>query len=232
MSLSSPFFRCRAYGALAAVILTAALARGAGAAPHFELEAAPAFTSFQYEDAPGEWENGWRTTLGAGANLEFPIRESAAIQTGLRYAQFGNRVHVHVEVDTGSSLFIFDEHFRLTQSVVAVPVRFVLRPTAGRSLFFAAGPEAAFTVAGRSEVEPSEIFGSSLNEGSYANIRKTLAPVVLLGDVEAGTGFRIGRQDVRAGLRYTHGITDAGKKDDWLINWKTQSFEAVFGLVW
>ena len=211
-------FASASIGALVLMLGTEA----AFAHPRLEFEAGPTWTTLLYREELPVWENGGRLLFAGGANLEFPIRSSTALQTGLRYLPLGNSVKI--------DLAGYD-HFRVTQHYVALPLRLRLRPTPARRFFVAAGPEAAILVNARISTDAVHSPFFDLPESS-TNIRKNLQPVVLLWGAEADFEFTAGRRIARAGLRYTYGITGAAKKEDWLSDWHTQSVEGLLGLVW
>ena len=180
------------------------------------LDAFPAFAS--------GWDPGWRTSITGGASLEFPFRRRVSVVTGLRYVQQGNRV----KLDFPGPPRLTGE-FRIAQHYIAVPVLLAFRPIPLRRFFVAAGPEGALLLNGKLLTDYSSP-PAQPSSSDDITLRLNQANVWLAA--ETGLEFPVGKHFGAVTLRYTHGLVDAEKKDDWAIPWKTRGFEGLVGMRW
>lgn len=226
--------RCAWGGVLAALALLYFEPHAARAAPRLELEAGPSWTFLLYDRQLELWDrNQSRISFAGGAHLEFLPTSRFGLATGLRFASFRNRVPISA----------YNYEFRITESYLTLPVRFVIRPTAGRGVYAALGPEAGWLASARIESQMDPVIGgfdeiqmarifTQVPTTEFRDIRNSLEHWIVIGGAEAGTDFPLGRQRVRLGLRYTHAFTRTTRKGEWYSDWKTQSLDGIVGLVW
>ena len=175
------------------------------------------------------WDPGWRTSFTGGAALEFPLRHRLALVTGLRYVQQGNRV----EYDTGAGSVRWVGEFRVVQNYLSLPVLLECRPLPSQRVFFSFGPEVALLLSGRLIFEETRfIDGVSNEQTAYDDIKSSLESTNLSLDVGVGFEIPMASQAAVLGLRYSHGLTDVPKEEDWYVNWKTRSVEFLAGIRW
>jgi hypothetical protein len=144
--------------------------------------------------------------------------------TGLRYIEQGNRVKFNV---TGPGPTASGE-FRIAQHYLAIPLLLAFRPLHSQRYLLAAGPEGALLLNGKT----FEDYFSSETANSSRSITHQLEPANLSLDAEGGLEFPAGKHPGIVILRYTHGLVDVEKKDEWVVTWKTRSVEALVGMWW
>ena len=200
--------------ALAGVRLGVEIGANVSSLRYEHLDAFPPITS--------HWDPGWRMSFTGGASLELPLRRQLSVMTGLRYVQQGNRVKFNYP---GSPPLIGE--FRIAQHYLAMPLLLAFRPSPSRRYFFAAGPEGALLLNGKTFTDSSPGLAST----SWS-ITHQLERANLLIDAETGLEFPAGRHYGVAILRYTHGLVDTEKKADWVVTWKTRGVEGLLGMRW
>ena len=201
--------------ALARVQLGVEIGANVSSLRYEHLDAFPQITSY--------WNPEWRTSTTGGVSLEFPMRRQFSIVTGLRYVQQGNRV----KFDFPGSPPLKGE-FRIAQHYLAMPLLLAFRPIPPQRWFLAAGPEGALLLNGK-------IFTDYTSPGlpsSSMSITHQLQPGNLSIDAEADIPFPAGKHFGIVILRYTHGLIDVQKKDDWAVAWKTRGVEGLVGMRW
>ncbi len=169
------------------------------------------------------WDPGSRVCFTGGATAEVHLRGASSLVTGLRYVEYGNRV----KLDFPPPFPIAGE-FRIAQHYLAVPVLFKLRPFPSKRLSIAAGPEAAVLLNGKMYID----YSTPGFPNSKESITKLLKRTDLSVDVEAGLEFPASKHARLVTLRYTHGLVDVQKKEDWGVAWKTRGAAALVGLRW
>lgn len=211
---------------ISAIAMAALFGTPAWAGVQLGLEVGGNFSSLSYKTLAVlppflHWDPEWRTSITGGVSLEFPLRRRVSILTGLRYVQQGNRVQFSTTGPTVTG------DFRVVQHYAAVPVLLTLRPFPSRRYFIAAGPEGAVLINGK-------IFADSSPPGSLSSssITKALERTNLWVDSEAGVEFPAGHHVGTVALRYTHGLVDAERKQDWIVAWKTRGVEGLVGMRW
>lgn len=212
---------------MAAIALAASFGTPARAGVQLGLEVGGNFSSLSYKTLavlPPDlhWDPEWRTSFTGGVSLEFPLRRRVSILTGLRYVQQGNRVQFSTTGPTVTGDFL------VVQNYVAVPVLLTLRPLPSRRYFIAAGPEGALLINGKTLADHS----SSPGFDSSSSITKALERTNWSVDSEAGVEFPAGHHVGTVALRYTQGLVDAERKQDWIVTWKTRGVEGLVGMRW
>ncbi len=217
----------RALTLVAALVLT--LAAPAHAKVRLGLELGANLSSLGYEHLEDfsfitdYWDPGWRMTLAGGVSLEVPVSSRFSFLTGLRYVEQGNRVKIDFPAP-----FALTGEFRIAQHYLAVPALVAVRPFRSQRIMLAAGPEGAWLMNGKMymETSPPDLSGSS------RSITKNLKPANLSLDAQAGFEFPAARHAKSVTLRYTHGLIDVQRKQDWGVAWKTRGVEGLVGMRW
>jgi hypothetical protein len=215
--------------AMAVVLVLAVSAAPVRAGVRLGFEVGGNLTSLSYEHLDdisfitSHWDPGSRVCLTGGASVEVRLRGTSSLVTGLRYVEYGNRVKFDFPPPFPST-----GEFRIAQHYLAVPVLFQLRPFPSKRLSVAAGPEAAVLLNGKMFVDNSTV-GLTNTSGS---ITHQLKSANLSFDAEAGLEFPVGKHSGLVTLRYTHGLVDVQKKEDWGVAWKTQGTAALIGVRW
>ncbi len=213
----------------AAIALVTSFDTPAIAGVRYSVEIGANTSSLRYRDLnvfppiTSHWDPGWRTSFAGGASLEAPLRRRFSLMTGLRYVQQGNRVKINIP---GSPPLTGE--IRIAQHYLAVPLLLAIRPTPSRRCFLAAGPEGAFLLSGRSFTD----YSSPVESSSSESITHQLKRANLSLDAEGGLEFLVGRHTGIVILRYTHGLIDVQKQDDWIVAWKTRGVESLVGMRW
>jgi outer membrane protein with beta-barrel domain len=213
---------------ISVIVLAASFGAPAMAGVRFGVEIGANVSSLRYVhlDAfppTSNWDSGWRMSFTGGASLELPWRRQFSVVTGLRYVQQGNRV----KFDYPGSPPLTGE-FRIAQHYLAMPLLLAFRPFRSRRYFLAAGPEGALLLNGKLFTD----YSSSGLGSSSESITHQLKRANLSLDAETGLEFPAGKHFGIVTLRYTHGLVDAQKKDDWGVSWKTRGVEGLVGMRW
>ena len=215
--------------AMAVVLMLAVSAAPVRAGVRLGVEVGGNLASLSYEHLDdisfitSHWDPGSRVCLTGGASVEVRLRGTSSLVTGLRYVEYGNRV----KFDFPPPFPIAGE-FRIAQHYLAVPVLFQLRPFPSKRLSVALGPEAAVLLNGKMYTEYSNATFPSAKE----RITHLLERGDLSVDAEAGLEFPAGKRSGLVTLRYTHGLVDVQKKEDWGVAWKTRGTAALIGMRW
>ena len=216
----------RALWLLAALVLTLSAPAQAKVRPSLELGANLSSLGYEHlEDISfitDHWDPGWRMTLAGGVLLEVPVRSRLSLLTGLRYLEQGNRVKLDFPAP-----FPLTGKFRIAQHYLAVPALVAVRPFRSRRILLAAGPEGAWLMNGKMYTETSPP-----DPRSSTSITKNLKPANLSLDAQASLEFPAARHAVSITLRYTHGLIDVQRKQDWGVAWKTRGVEGLVGMRW
>ena len=215
------------YGVATVIALAASCGAPAMASVRvgFEIGANVSSLGYDHMDALPRglyWDPGWRASPTGGASLEFPLRRRMSLVTGLRYVQQGNRVGVNVPEPpplTGE--------FRIAQHYLAIPLLLALRPFPSPRFFVATGPEGAVLLNGKSFTDYSPEAANS-----SGSITRQLQRTNLSLDVEAGLEFPAGKHFGVAILRFTHGVVDVQKREEWIVAWKTRGAQGLLGMRW
>jgi hypothetical protein len=211
------------------IVLAASLGAPAPAGVRLGLEIGANVSSLGYEHLDAlpsvlHWDPAWRTSFTGGASLEFPLRRQVSMVTGLRYVQQGNRVKFST---TGPGPALTGE-FRVAQHYVAMPLLLAFRAFPSQRYFIAAGPEGAVLLNGKIFTD----YSSSGAASTSGNITHQLERANLSLDAEAGLEFPSGQHFGIVILRYTHGLVDVERKNDWAVAWKTRGVEGLVGMRW
>jgi hypothetical protein len=211
------------------MLLAASFGAPAQAGVRLGVEMGANVSSLKYEhlDAfppiTSNWDPGWRTSFTGGVSLEFPWKRTVSVLTGLRYVQQGNRVKFDI---SGSPPLIGE--FRVAQHYLATPLLLAFRPFPSKRCYLAAGPEGALLLSGKISTE----YSPSVLPSSSMSITEQLERTNLSLDTEAGLEFPAEKHSGILILRYTHGLVDVQKKDDWVVSWKTRGVEGLVGMRW
>jgi hypothetical protein len=166
------------------------------------------------------WDPGWRPSFTGGVTLQVPIRGRFDLVTGLRYVQQGNRVKFNAPPLVGE--------FRVYQDYLSMPALLTYYPMKSHRLFFSLGPEIGLLISAHSVMEFSKPISSSQSTNDKDRLESTNVTV----DASTGYEFPVENHVGVVSLRYTHGLTDAAKREDWNTGWETRGVELLLGMRW
>ena len=215
--------------ALTFIVMLALSGSPASAGVRLGVELGGNLTSLRYEhlDAisfiTSYWDPGSRACFTGGASMQVRLRGTSSLVTGLRYVQYGNRVKFNFPPP-----FAIAGEFRIAQHNLAVPLLLELRPFPSKRLLLAAGTEAAVLLNGKMYID----YTSSGSPSTSGSITHQLNRADLSLDAEAGLEFPAGTHTGLVTLRYTRGLVDVQKKEDWGVAWQTRGTAALIGVRW
>ncbi len=208
------------------------LALGASAAHsrptlHPGVEAGFLSSTLLYSDPMDVWDTGWGNTFTGGATLDLAIARGFGIGAGVRYVCYSN----HVTIDVASP-FPYSGEFRIRANYVAVPLlaTFAPRPHGGPRVGL--GTEIAFLTSARSAIREDPLPGPFGDFFRYDDIRSTLQPVDLSLVGTLGWAVPLEHHAAIARVRFTRGVTNAARDEDWVTNWKTTGLDGTVGVTW
>jgi hypothetical protein len=184
------------------------------------VEAGVHVSTIDYDQQPGYWRNGWRSSFTAGASVEIPLGARFRLAPGLRYVQKGNRVRYDVFGTAGQ--------FRIAQDYLALPLTLQVTPFRSSAVALSIGPEVGILVSAQTLIEPGPLYYT----GYYDDIRDDLESIDVALDVGVEYAFPIENHEGLVRFRYSHGLTGVAREGHWITDWTTRGLQGTLGLRW
>lgn len=219
---------CRGLWPVLAIVFVAGAARADADEERvlYGVEAGLSVSRLGFSESFLQAETKARLHFSGGGALVIPLAQDFDLRTGLRFVRYGSRL----DYDTGAGPGQQMVEFTVRQDYLSVPAILRWRDSLTGRTFVGAGVEGGALL--EAEAELKEFFPSGPPTTSKEDIRGDMEPINFSVLFSAGAEFPVGAGFWHMELRYGLGLIETARSDAYEFNWKTRSFEVLFGGLW